>query len=239
MIKEFKNNEVRDSGLIYNSTLNQIRQLYQTDPAKAGELAISAIELVLTGDTSTDDMMIDILLEPLKVVNVRNKNKWDAKVETAKQKKIESQKLDQIAALATAGIKQGQIAKQLGLTQQTVSNRLKLIRSEFPELLGDGRTSNFNTLQDSTNKNVCTNFTSNSTNNLFVQDCTSENTCKNSTNNLQAVQEKSDVFTSNSSENTNKNEVTSKNACTNFVQVVKSEVDMKDKKDKPKKYFDF
>ena len=74
---------------------------------------------------------------------------------------------------------------------------------------------------------------------MFVQDCTSDFTCKNSTNNLQAVQEKLNVFTSESSENTNKNEITSENACTKFVQVVKNEVDMKDKKEKPKKYFDF
>ena len=42
------------------------------DPEKAGELAISAIELVLTGDVSSDDAMIDLFLEPIKVINERN-----------------------------------------------------------------------------------------------------------------------------------------------------------------------
>ena len=48
MIEQFKELEVRKSGVIYNSTLEQIKNLYPMDPERAGELAISAIELVLS-----------------------------------------------------------------------------------------------------------------------------------------------------------------------------------------------
>jgi hypothetical protein len=56
--------------------------LYVKDPLAAGELAISAIELILTGDMSTDDPMIDIFLEPLKVQRKKDKIKYDTAVET-------------------------------------------------------------------------------------------------------------------------------------------------------------
>ena len=36
--------------------------MHAVDPVKAGELAVSAIELVLTGEMSSDDVMIDMLL---------------------------------------------------------------------------------------------------------------------------------------------------------------------------------
>jgi hypothetical protein len=49
MIEMFNEVEMRDSGIIYNSVLEQIRKLYAVDPERAGELAISAIELTLTG----------------------------------------------------------------------------------------------------------------------------------------------------------------------------------------------
>ena len=80
MIEFFKDNEPRSSGVIYNSTFEQIKKLYEMDPEKAGELAISAIELVLTGDVSSDDAMIDLFLEPIKVINERNQHNYEVKV---------------------------------------------------------------------------------------------------------------------------------------------------------------
>lgn len=81
MIEKFKENEMRNSGLIYNSTFEQIKNLYQFDPEAAGELAISAIELVLTGDISSDDVNIQLLLMPMKKINEINVAKYENKVE--------------------------------------------------------------------------------------------------------------------------------------------------------------
>ena len=88
MIENFKDLEVRQSGVIYQSTFEQIKKLYAVDPEKAGELAISAIEMVLCGQISSDDMIVELMLEPTKVVAGKDHVKYDQKVETQRQKKI-------------------------------------------------------------------------------------------------------------------------------------------------------
>lgn len=135
MIENFKDLEVRQSGVIYQSTFEQIKKLHAVDPEKAGELAISAIEMVLCGQISSDDMIVELMLEPTKVVAGKDHVKYDQKVETQRQKKILDQKLDQIADLHLRGMRQREIAERLGLTQQIVSYRLGVIRSTYPELL--------------------------------------------------------------------------------------------------------
>lgn len=63
MINKFlTNNYIADSGVIYSWQFDQIKKLYKINPEQAGELAISAIELALTGNISSDDYMIDLLL---------------------------------------------------------------------------------------------------------------------------------------------------------------------------------
>ena len=48
MIEYFNDVEVRDSAVIMSSVFEQVKKMYAMDPEMAGELAISAIELVLT-----------------------------------------------------------------------------------------------------------------------------------------------------------------------------------------------
>lgn len=135
MIEQFKDTEMRNSGVIYNSTFEQIKQLYEMDPEQAGELAISAIELVLTGEMSSNDPVIGLLLQPMKKINENNQTRYDSKVENAKTKKMIDMKLDKIADLANAGYKQREIGEKLGLSQQMVSYRMTLIKQNYPELL--------------------------------------------------------------------------------------------------------
>jgi DNA-binding NarL/FixJ family response regulator len=135
MIENFKNIEMRNSGVIYNSILEQIKQLHAVDPEQAGEFAISAIELVLTGEVSTDDVIIQMMLTPMKKINENNVARYETKVENAKQKKIAEMKLDKIADLMIAGLKQREIGERLGISQQNVSYRVRLIKQNYPELL--------------------------------------------------------------------------------------------------------
>jgi hypothetical protein len=81
MIEQFKDTEVRNTGVIYSSVLDQMKGLYEFDPEQAGELAISAIELILTGDISSDDVNIRVMLAPIKKLTEVNVNKYDNKVE--------------------------------------------------------------------------------------------------------------------------------------------------------------
>lgn len=135
MIEQFKDTEARNTGVIYSSVLEQIKSLYEFDPEQAGELAISAIELILTGDMSSDDVNIKVMLAPIKKLNEMNVSKYDNKVENQKQKKIAEMKLDMIAELLNSGLKQREIGERLGLSQQTVSYRIDVIKKKFPELL--------------------------------------------------------------------------------------------------------
>lgn len=169
MIEQFKDNEVRNSGVIYSSTLEQIKQLYAVDPEQAGELAIAAIELVLTGDISTDDYMISMMLTPMRRLNEINIAKYETKVENQRQKKIQEMKLDKIAELVAAGFKQREIGERLGMSQQIVSYRVGLIKKNYPELL-QKNAEDFTKIQ-TTYKNT--------KNEVFVE---------NSTNTLQTVQ---------------------------------------------------
>ena len=135
MIDFFNDVEVRGSGVIYASTFEQIKKMYAVDPEKAGELAISAIEMVLTGQISTDDYMIDMMLTTAKAVNENNVAKYESRVEGARQKKVRDLKLAEIADLLRAGWKQREIGEKLGMSQQNISYRIGVIRSSYPELL--------------------------------------------------------------------------------------------------------
>ena len=136
MIEHFNDVPVRQSGIIFSSMFDQIKKMYEVDPDSAGELAISAIELVLTGQISSDNPMIDMMLTPARVINENNVQKYEVKKESSKAKKIKDMKLQEIADMFfKQGRKQKEIAERLGLTQQTVSYRISTIRTTYPELM--------------------------------------------------------------------------------------------------------
>ena len=135
MIECFNDVEVRGSGVIMSSVFDQVKKMYAMDPDMAGELAISAIELVLTGQISSDDAMIDMLLAPAKVINDHNVQRYENRKEGSKNKKIKDMKLDEIAEMLQSGMKQKEIAERLHISQQTVSYRMGLIRTQYPELM--------------------------------------------------------------------------------------------------------
>lgn len=167
MIEYFNDVEVRGSGVIMSSVFDQIKKMYAMDPEMAGELAISAIELVLTGQFSSDDAMIDMLLAPAKVINDHNVQRYEIRKEGSKNKKIKDMKLDEIAEMLKNGMKQKEIAERLHISQQTVSYRMGIIRTQYPELMQNRGTETAQTILPK-NSNVYQN-TNDFTNDL--QDC--------------------------------------------------------------------
>ena len=151
VIEMFNDVEVRNTGLIYSSTFEQIKKMYAVDPEKAGELAISAIELVLTGQISSDDIMVDMLLAPAKAINDNNVAKYESKVENSRQKKIREMKLAEIAEMYQKGFKQREIAERLHLSQQIVSYRIGVIKTTYPDLLQPEVTQTAQTVYKNTN----------------------------------------------------------------------------------------
>ena len=132
MIKEFKNTPIRETGVINRGMFEQVKMLYLQDSEKGGELAISLMEHVLTGDHSSNDFMVSFAIANHKEVISKNQAKWDAKKETKHGAKAEE--LRPVVQLHCQGLTQAAIAKQLKIAQSTVSKRLSQARIDFPEL---------------------------------------------------------------------------------------------------------
>lgn len=146
MITHFNYDNRAESGVVFASILEQIEMLHEEDTALAGEFAIAALHLILTNEINSDNFTIKLALKQMEVVAAKNRSKRDNKVKADREAKIKAKKLDIIADLHCQGLTQREIAAEVGESQQTVSNRLSVIRSDFPELLED--TKNTNDLQE-------------------------------------------------------------------------------------------
>ena len=138
MIEKLKENEMRPSAVIFQSNLEQIRKLYPTNPQLAAELAIATIEMALTGETSSDDLMVEAMLAHFKHSSSSNAIRYDKRKENTKQAYIAKSKLDKIAELYNQGYKQIEIANKLNIAKSTVHDKIVKIKEDFPELLSGG-----------------------------------------------------------------------------------------------------
>ena len=86
MIKEFKDLQARPTGIVYESTWEQIKKLYNKNPDLACELAFSVIEQTLTGDISSDDLTIQSICNRLKPINQKAQQRYDNRVKNNRKK---------------------------------------------------------------------------------------------------------------------------------------------------------
>ena len=136
MINQFKDYQTHyESGIVYYSNLLQVQELYQTDREKAGELAISILEMALTGELSSNDPMMSILLKNFEFSAHANQVKYETKIAVSQQKEIEKYQLREIAQMTRAGVVQQVIADTLGISRQAVNNRVRMIHQKYPYLL--------------------------------------------------------------------------------------------------------
>jgi hypothetical protein len=129
MIKEFKDLPMRPTGQVYQSMLTQIKKRYAKDPEQAGEMAISFIEFILTGEISSDDDIIEGFIEGYRVSTKKAQDRYDAKVDATKDS------LRPIAEMLNAGMRQAEIARRLGVQPPAISKKVTQIRTKFPDLL--------------------------------------------------------------------------------------------------------
>ena len=132
MINSFKDTPMRQSGVIYDGSFEQVKMLYAQDPQLAGELAISIIELTLTGAISSDNPLIPILLATQAKVVAKDKQKYESKVAIAESKRYE--RLSQIAELYNQGYKQKEIAQRYKKKMQELIDLKKNEESKRKEL---------------------------------------------------------------------------------------------------------
>lgn len=137
MIKDFVNAPMRDSGVLYKTTFEKVKEIYPYDQHLAGELAISAMEQLFTGEISSDNYMVRALLQNEKILNEKNKLKYDSIAKAKREKRMEELNLKEIAELHKQGYNQTNIGKRFGVSQQTISKRLVIIATEYPELIKD------------------------------------------------------------------------------------------------------
>lgn len=133
MIKKFKDNEVRATGIINRGMFEQVKMLYLQDPAAGGELAVSLMEQVLTGDHSSDDFMVKFAIANHQETIARSQERYDASKE-ARHDAVEAG-LREIADMLKSGMKQVDIARKLNISTSNLSKKVSKIRKEFPSLL--------------------------------------------------------------------------------------------------------
>lgn len=137
MINEFDFENCRDSAVIYSSVLEQIEMLYEDDTELAGEFAIAAIQTVLSGDTTTDNKMIKVMLKQLQQSALKNQERYELSRESKREYKAKDLRLDEIAELVNEGLSVREIEQQLDIPKSTVSYRLGIIKKDYPELLSN------------------------------------------------------------------------------------------------------
>lgn len=140
MIEKFKEAPcLKNSGIIYSDSYKSAKELYELDPLRGGELAMTILELVMTGDFSSDDPMFKIILNPLITATAKSDENYKKKVAEGKYKDIEENMLDKIAEYYNQGLTQQQISIKLNgtITQQTVGNRIRKIKEKYPEMLNE------------------------------------------------------------------------------------------------------
>jgi transposase-like protein len=143
MIKEFKNEITRETGIVNKGMFEQVKMLYERGQVEdAGELAISILELVLTGGYSSDNLFVEFAMKDHSIVVEKSRNNYDRKLEANRTKQIENLKLDLIAELLAAGHTQAAIAQILEESTTTINYRVRVLREKYPELLEEAHTKN-------------------------------------------------------------------------------------------------
>lgn len=137
MITDFNLDACRDSAVIYSSVLEQIEMLYEDDTELAGEFAIAAIQTVLSGDTTTDNKMIKVMLKQLQQSALKNQERYELSRESKREYKAKDLRLEEIAELVNEGMSVREIEQQLDIPKSTVSYRLGIIKKDYPELLSN------------------------------------------------------------------------------------------------------
>ena len=135
MIKAIDLTNARDSAVIYRSVLEQINMFVETDKDLAGELAMAAIQTVICGETNSDNPVVQAMIMPMKQASEKNYQRYAKTCESKRETKIRDLRLEEIAELAAQGMSTRQIESELDIPRSTVSYRLGIIKSDYPELL--------------------------------------------------------------------------------------------------------
>lgn len=140
MIKQLNENIICSTGVVYQANYEQVILAFKQNPELAGELSTSILELIFTGQSSSDNLMVQLALKNFAAVSEKNREKYERRVAATERKKETTSKnrekrLVDVADLYNEGLNQKQIAEKLGLSETTISKDMTLIRAEYPQLI--------------------------------------------------------------------------------------------------------
>lgn len=154
MIADFKIEECRDSAVLYQTIYKQVARKYKRGKyEEAAELALAYMQVMLCGETTTDDEDIVDLIEPYLYSSHKAAERYERKLQRTKESKIDEMRLDEIAALMNKGKKSLVIAETLGIPRSTVSYRMNVIKDNYKELLDFQDFQLFQSFQSNDNDN--------------------------------------------------------------------------------------
>jgi len=132
-------NRNQDSCIVYNSLYDQAMDYYDDGDYKEGmELLLSYIEIGLTGEAIHDnERAARTILRSYYPILQKNTERYNVAIQSKRDSRRDSQKLDDIARMIKEGVSQSEMAEKLNVTQGTISNRIKLIKKEYNFLLLD------------------------------------------------------------------------------------------------------
>lgn len=124
--------------MMHTTTIEQAYEFYQMaktedDYAKCAEFCIAAMETALTGDNSSTNPLVKIMLKGDAEVAKKNIANWNLKKEQSRM----NTHFYEIADMYRQHMSQNEIAKEFEISQSRVSQILAQIKVEEPQLLED------------------------------------------------------------------------------------------------------
>ena len=100
------------------------------------------MEIVLTGDYSSDDFLVEFAMKNHEIVVEKTRDNYEKKIKANRAKQIDKLELVKIAELIAKGYSQAAIAKALEESAATISYRVGVLRKDYPELLEEATQKN-------------------------------------------------------------------------------------------------
>lgn len=145
MITNYLTDETANTAIAFGTMLSAIQDLkkigdgvsdkipskYTYGDVLAGEYAIAALQLILQGESKSDNQLVNSFLRQIEPSVQKSKELYLQKV----AKSEEDMKLEEIAAYRRDGFSYNEISKEIEIPRSTVRYRIDLIKKNHPEWL--------------------------------------------------------------------------------------------------------
>ena len=182
-------NRIKDTAIVNLTDFENAIDLYEDgEIEKALELMFGITVLGLGGDFETDDREIRRLLRNREYTVAKSNEAFCNKVKAEKEKRIEKLQLKEIADMLSNGVTQQVIADTLGVSLKTVEYRIKVMKSDFPDIYSTS-IKTLKTLKNPKKPQYNENENENENENVNVNDNVNDNENENENDNVKVSAE--------------------------------------------------